>query len=47
MLAHVARVIVIAPGQLEVIRRSIKEVDKNYTLPITFSSERTCYRRRT
>ena len=34
--AHVARVIVVAPGQFEVIRRSAKKTDKNYARTIAF-----------
>ena len=34
--ANVARVIVVAPGQFEVIRRSIKRTDKNDARTIAF-----------
>ena len=44
--AHVARVIVVAPGQFEAIRRSIKKTDKNDARTVAFFSARICCRRR-
>ena len=46
MSANVARVIVVAPGQFEVIRRSVKKTDRNDEQAIAFSSARGCCRRR-
>ena len=43
---HVARVIVVAPRQFEVIRRSAKETNKNDARTVAFPLAMTCRRRR-
>ena len=42
---HVARVVIVAPTQFEVIRRSVKKTDKNDAKAIAFFSARACCRR--